>query len=64
MRQKATGTWNIRDAIIRANKASALTIGKLGAQAGIPWSDEIDEFEADLRTDMDQLNLSEDSSDM
>lgn len=48
LRQKAAGQWDIRAAIGRANKAMALTIGKLGAQAGIPLKDEIDFFDAEL----------------
>lgn len=50
LRQKTAGKWDIKSAIIRANKAAALTIGKLGAQEGIPWADEIDHFEAELNT--------------
>jgi hypothetical protein len=45
VRQKARGTWDIKSAVVRANKAAALTITKFGAQEGIPWSDEIDQFE-------------------
>jgi ribokinase len=46
LRQKAKGTWNIRSAIVRANKAAAITIQTVGAQDGIPWADEIDHFDA------------------
>jgi ribokinase len=46
LRQKDAGQWDIRQAVIRANKAAALTIMQLGAQRGIPWSDEIDNFDA------------------
>ncbi|TVY31583.1 Ribokinase [Lachnellula subtilissima] len=46
LRQKTAGDWNIRAAVVRANKAAAITIEKLGAQAGIPWADEIDRFDA------------------
>jgi hypothetical protein len=62
LRQKAAGNWDIKSAIVRANKASALTIGKLGAQEGIPWADEIDQFEADLNvTKLVELNLDEET---
>lgn len=46
LRQKAKGTWDIRSAVVRANKAAAMTIMNVGAQDGIPWSDEIDRFDA------------------
>jgi hypothetical protein len=46
LRQKAKGTWDIKSAVIRANKAAAMTIMSVGAQDGIPWSDEIDRFDA------------------
>ncbi|KAL3952898.1 hypothetical protein ACCO45_012841 [Purpureocillium lilacinum] len=49
LRQKAKGTWDIRSAICRANKAAALTIQTVGAQDGIPWADEIDDFNAPHR---------------
>ncbi|KAI1330269.1 Ribokinase-like protein [Xylariaceae sp. FL0255] len=48
VRQKATGRWDIREAVIRANKAAAIAIGSMSAQAGIPWEDEIDGFQAPL----------------
>ena len=44
--QKAKGAWDIRSAIVRANKAAAITIQSVGAQDGIPWADEIDNFDA------------------
>lgn len=44
--QKAKGTWDIRGAVVRANKAAAITIQSVGAQDGIPWADEIDNFDA------------------
>ncbi|KAH6856633.1 ribokinase [Chaetomium sp. MPI-CAGE-AT-0009] len=46
LRQKAKGVWNIRSAVIRANKAAAMTIRSVGAQDGIPWSDKMDRFDA------------------
>jgi len=46
LRQKAKGTWDIESAVIRANKAAAITIQTVGAQDGIPWADEIDNFDA------------------
>ncbi|KAH6636429.1 ribokinase [Chaetomium tenue] len=46
LRQKAKGAWDIRSAVIRANKAAAMTIRSVGAQNGIPWSDEIGRFDA------------------
>ncbi|OIW27701.1 Ribokinase-like protein [Coniochaeta ligniaria NRRL 30616] len=46
LRQKAKGTWDIESAVIRANKAAAMTIRSVGAQDGIPWADEIDTFDA------------------
>ncbi|KAH0835214.1 ribokinase [Fonsecaea monophora] len=45
LRQKQMGQWDIREAVVRACKAAALTITHLGAQEGIPWMDEIDNFE-------------------
>ncbi|KAH7017714.1 hypothetical protein EDB80DRAFT_874408 [Ilyonectria destructans] len=44
--QKAKRTWDIRSAVVRANKAAAITIQNMGAQDGIPWVDEIDDFDA------------------
>jgi ribokinase len=49
LRQKAESKWDIKSAVVRANKAAALTIQRFGAQAGIPWADEIDNFDAALR---------------
>ncbi|KAI9662757.1 MAG: hypothetical protein M1829_006152 [Trizodia sp. TS-e1964] len=46
LRQKAKGIWDIKSAVIRANKAAAITIQTVGAQDGIPWADEIDNFNA------------------
>lgn len=46
LRQKASGTWGIRSAVCRANKAAAITIQSVGAQNGIPWADEIENFNA------------------
>lgn len=48
LRQKTAGNWDIKSAVIYANKAAALTIAKLGGQEGIPWAEEIDRFEAEL----------------
>lgn len=47
VRQKRMGTgedWDIEKALARASKAAALTVATLGAQEGIPWADEIDNF--------------------
>ncbi|EFY91841.1 ribokinase [Metarhizium acridum CQMa 102] len=46
LRQKAKGTWDIKSAVIRANKAAAITIESVGTQDGIPWSDEMNSFDA------------------
>ncbi|KAK7418821.1 hypothetical protein QQX98_003683 [Neonectria punicea] len=46
LRQKAKGTWDIRSAVVRAKNAAAITIQSVGAQNGIPWADEIDDFDA------------------
>ncbi|KAK0101957.1 hypothetical protein ONS95_001234 [Cadophora gregata] len=46
LRQKAKGAWEIESAVIRANKAAAITSQTVGAQDGIPWADEIDNFDA------------------
>jgi ribokinase len=46
LRQKAAGAWDIRSAVVRANKAAAITIMKMEAQAGIPWANEVDQFYA------------------
>ncbi|KAK3687267.1 ribokinase [Podospora appendiculata] len=50
LRQKAKGTWDIKSAVMRVNKAAAMTIRSVGAQDGIPWSDEIDRFDALYKT--------------
>lgn len=47
-RDSMSGKWDIEQAVVRANKASALAITKLGAQEGIPWRDEIEHFDAPL----------------
>ncbi|KAH7357453.1 Ribokinase-like protein [Pyrenochaeta sp. MPI-SDFR-AT-0127] len=63
LRQKEAGHWDIKQAVIRANKAAALTITKLGAQHGIPWSDEIDKFDAPFNElDISNLTISDDIS--
>ncbi|KAJ9157817.1 Ribokinase [Pleurostoma richardsiae] len=49
LRQKAKGSWDIEGAVVRANKAAALVIQRIGAQDGIPWADEIDDFNASYR---------------
>ncbi|KAH8587085.1 Ribokinase-like protein [Bisporella sp. PMI_857] len=46
LRQKSQGSWDIKSAVVRANKAAAITIQSVGAQDGIPWADEIDNFDA------------------
>ncbi|KAI1754548.1 Ribokinase-like protein [Xylaria castorea] len=46
LRQKANGQWDIRSAVVRSNKAAAMTIQAIGVQAGIPWGDELDNFDA------------------
>lgn len=46
LQQKENGNWDIKTAVIRANKAASITIQSVGAQGGIPWSDEIDNFDA------------------
>lgn len=57
LRQKAKGTWDIRSAVVRANKAAAITIQSVGAQDGIPWADEIDNLDApDKVPDIVRLN--------
>lgn len=45
VQQKSVGEWNIRKAVIRVNKGAATTMKSVGAQNGIPWSDEIEKFE-------------------
>ncbi|KAI0977233.1 Ribokinase-like protein [Xylaria arbuscula] len=49
LRQKARGQWDIRSAVVRSNKAAAMTIQAMGAQEGIPWGDEIDNFDAPIK---------------
>ena len=49
LRQRAKGKWDIMSAVVRSNKAAALTIQRVGSQAGIPWADEIDGFDAPLK---------------
>jgi hypothetical protein len=49
LRQKTDRKWDIRSAIVRANKAVAITTQSLGARQGIPWADEIDASEAPLK---------------
>ncbi|KAH6996529.1 Ribokinase-like protein [Ilyonectria sp. MPI-CAGE-AT-0026] len=44
--QKAKRTWDIRSAVFRANKAATITIQSMGAQDGIHWVDELDDFDA------------------
>lgn len=62
LRQKTAGNWDIKSAVIHANKAAALTIGKLGAQQGIPWADEIDQFEAELNvTKISEVSIDEET---
>lgn len=62
LRQKEAGQWDIRQAVTWANKAAALTIMQLGAQHGIPWSDEIEKFDAPLNeNELDLATLAIDS---
>lgn len=62
LRQKAAGRWNIEEAVVRANKAAALTIMKLGAQSGIPWANEIDRFDAPFNElDISALTIADDT---
>lgn len=46
LQQKDQQKWDIRAAVERASSASAWTIGEIGAQAAIPWSDQIDSMQA------------------
>ncbi|KAI1129671.1 Ribokinase-like protein [Nemania abortiva] len=46
LRQKVKGQWDIKSVVVRSNKAAAITIQAMGAQAGIPWGDELDNFDA------------------
>ncbi|KAI3559007.1 hypothetical protein CABS03_11254 [Colletotrichum abscissum] len=41
----ASGEWDIESAVVRANKAAAISVGRMGAQGHIPWADEIDQFD-------------------
>ena len=63
LRQKARNEWDIEQAIIRANRASAQTIRQYGAQATIPWANEIDEFEGEagqqLANNLELLGMKE-----
>lgn len=45
LRQKAKGEWDIKSAVVRSNKAAAMAIQSLSAQDGIPWSNELDDYE-------------------
>ena len=58
------GQWDIRAAVVRACKAAALTITKIGAQDGIPWRDEIDNFEEEaISKRLSRINV-EDTSEV
>jgi len=46
LQQKSQLRWDIKEAVERASRASAWTIGAIGAQAAIPWSDQIDSIRA------------------
>jgi len=63
LRQKARNEWDIEQAIVRANRASAQTIRQYGAQATIPWANEIDEFEGEaeqqLANSLESLGMKE-----
>ena len=48
LQQKEAEKWDIEQAVVRANKAAALTITRMGAQKGIPWADETDRFNPPL----------------
>jgi len=48
---RSPNEWNIEKAIKLANRGSAHTICKVGAQATIPWADEIQDFAADSTVD-------------
>lgn len=62
--KKLQELWDIEKAVIRACKASALTICTLGAQEGIPWADEVDSFFVDreLGPSLDEPMASQDAS--
>jgi hypothetical protein len=49
MRQKTTGGWDNRSAVVGANKVATITFTSLGVQEGIPWSDNIDNFDAPVK---------------
>lgn len=63
LRQKARNEWDIEQAIRRANRASAQTTRQYGAQATIPWANEIDEFEGEaeqqLANGVESLGMTE-----
>lgn len=67
LRQTASGErrsaedWNIRQAVERSNRASASTICKIGAQASVPWADEVDYFAADSTLGPSTRTMSETS---
>ena len=50
LHQKSQNRWDIREAVERASSASAWTIGEIGAQAAIPWADQIDSIPAKVDT--------------
>lgn len=56
LRQKARNEWDIEQAIRRANRASARTTRQYGAQATIPWANEIDEFEGEEEEEQQLAN--------
>lgn len=42
VQQKSQSRWDIKEAVERASRASAWTIGAVGAQTAMPWADQID----------------------
>jgi ribokinase len=65
LRRKGAGRWDIRRAVIRASKAAALTITRMGAQTGIPWADEIDRFHAPFNEpDIAERTVSDDGGNL
>ncbi|KAI8407610.1 hypothetical protein FOFC_13050 [Fusarium oxysporum] len=48
-RKEGDGGWDIRNAVVRANKAAAIKGQSLGAQEIIPWSEDIGSFDAPLK---------------
>lgn len=48
----------MKSTVVRANKAVAITIQSLGAQRGIPWSDEIDRFDTPEKKRIDVCSKS------